>query len=129
MIILYWKVCIGSSALIILFLVYCAFSAYNINAKRESDDPKKKDYAPLSPWLTPATPFVWFARMLILAPWSILFGMFLLTFPFILILFHPLPDDDPIQSAILKVGNGVLKINTWLLTALGLYAKPVRFKV
>jgi len=113
------------SILTILFLSYCAFSAYRINKDRESDDPKKKDFAPLAPWLTPATPFIWMGRMLILAPWSILFGIFLILFPFILIIFHPLPENDPITRFLLKVGNGVLKINTWLLHALGLHTKPI----
>ena len=71
--------------------------------------------------------FIWLGRLIILAPWSIVFGIFLVIFPFILIIFRPLPENDPFQRAILKVGNGVLKLNTKLLLALGLHTKPIRF--
>ena len=109
------------------FLIYCAFFAYREYAQLESDDTEKKDFARLAPWLTPATPFIWLGQMIILAPLSILFGIFLVLFPFILIIFRPLPKDDPVRRFILKVGNGALKINTKLLLALGLHTKPIRF--
>ena len=109
------------------FLIYCGFFAYRINAQLDSDDTEKKDFARLAPWLTPATPFIWLGQMIILAPLSILFGIFLVLFPFILIIFRPLPKDDPVRRFILKVGNGALKINTKLLLALGLHTKPFRF--
>ena len=109
------------------FLIYCAFFAYRMNAQLDSDDTEKKDFAHLAPWLRPATPFIWLGQMIILAPLSILFGIFLVLFPFILIIFRPLPKDDPVRRFILKVGNGVMKINTKLLLALGLHTKPIRF--
>ena len=121
------KVCLGTGALFILFLFYCAYSAYHDNNKRLPDDSDKRDYPRVSLWLTPATPFLWLGRLIILAPWSIVFGIFLVIFPFILIIFRPLPENDPFQRAILKVGNGVLKLNTKLLLALGLHAKPIQF--
>ena len=127
MIFLQWRVCTGISFLFTLFLFYCAITAYRKNLRRESDDPKKKDFSPAAPWLTPITPFFWLGRKILLAPWSILLGIFLIVFPFILFIFHPLPEDDPITRFILKVGNGVLKINTRFLHALGLEAKPIRF--
>ena len=127
MIFLQWRICTGISFLFILFLMYCAFSAYHVNLERDPDDPEKKDFASVSPWLAPATPFLWLGRMIFLAPWSILFGIFLVVFPFILIIFRPLPEDDPITRFVLKVGNGVLNINTRFLHAMGLEAKPVQF--
>jgi hypothetical protein len=123
----YFEVCLGTGVLFILFLFYCALSAYRENAKQHPDDSDKKDYPRASLWLTPATPFLWLGRLIILAPWSIVFGVFLVLFPFILIIFHPLPENTFIQRFILKVGNGVLKLNTRLLLALGLHAKPVQF--
>ena len=127
MVFLQWRVCTGISFLAILFLSYCAFSAYYTNAKRAPDDTEKQDFAPLSPWLTPATPFIWLGRMVILTPWSMVFGIFLIVFPFTLIFFRPLPEDDPIKRFVLKVGNGVLEINTRFLRAMGLHPKPVHF--
>jgi hypothetical protein len=129
MIFIQWKVCMGSGAVFFLFLIYCAFSAYHINADRKADDPEIKDFAPLSPWLTPATPVIWLIRTIVLLPWTIPFGIFLILFPFMLILFRPIPENDPLKRIVIKIGNGVLKLNTKLLTALGLYTKPIRFQV
>lgn len=126
---------IGAIAVIIfiilslLFLIFCAFFAYHHNVGLESDDPKKKDFAPLSPWLSPVTPILWIGRMILLAPWSIPFGIFLIIFPFILIILRPLPKDSAFRRFMLKVGNGVLKINTWLLRVLGVYSNPTQFSV
>lgn len=127
MIFLQWRICTGISLLFILFLFYCAIIAYRKNLRREADDPEKKDFSPSAPWITPITPFLWLGRMIILAPWSIFFGIFLILFPFILFIFRPFPEDDIITRFLLKVGNGVLKINTGFLHAMGLEAKPIRF--
>ena len=123
----YWKVCLGIGIFFILFLFYCAFSAYRVNAKRQPDNPDKKDYPPQSLWIIPVTPFIWLVRLIILAPWSVVFGIFLIAFPFILIIFRPLPENDPVQRAIHKVGNGVLNLNTKLLRAMGFHAKSIQF--
>jgi hypothetical protein len=120
MIFTYWKACSCSCAVILLLLVYSAFSAYHINKERKPDDPERKDFHPLSPWLAPATPFLWLVRYIVLAPWSIPFGIFLIIFPFMLILLRPISPNDPIRRFILKFGNSVLKINTRLLHAMGL---------
>ena len=108
----------------VLLLVYCAYSAYIVNKERKSDDPEKKDYHPLSLWLAPATPFIWLAEFILMAPWSIFFGIFLFFFPLMLILLRPLPETDPVKLFILKFGNGVLKINNRLLRALGIRSQP-----
>lgn len=121
---------LGTIVLVILFLIfliYSAFFAYRTNAERELDDTEKKNFAPASPYITPATPIIWLIQMIILAPWSIFFGAFLILFPFILIVFRPFPKDTQLQRFILKVGNSVLKINTRLLRILGVYTKPIQF--
>ena len=111
--------------LFLVFLTFCAIFAYRYNAKLEHDDPEKKDFARLAPWLSPITPIFWIGRMILLAPLSIPFGMFLILFPFILIIFRPLPDNSASKHFILKVGNKVLKINTSILHAFGLHTKPI----
>ena len=127
MIFIHWKVCSGSCVFVLLFLIYSAFAAYRANEERKSDDPEKRNFHPLSPWLAPATPFLWLARFLVLAPWSIPFGIFLVLFPFLLILLRPVSPSAPFRQFILKFGNGVLKINTKLLHALGLQVpQPIR---
>jgi hypothetical protein len=110
-----------------IFMIFCAFFAYQENTKRAPDDTEKKDFSPIAPWLSPCTPIIWLGKMILLAPWSIPFGIFLILFPFILIIFRPLPDKDPLKLFILKFGNGVLKINTQLLYLLGLDTKPIKF--
>ncbi len=127
MIYYFWPNCLGIALFIILFISFCAFVAYRVNADRQADDTEKKDFSPLSPWLAPITPVAWLVRWIVLAPWSLLFGLFLIIFPFILILFRPLPEDDPIKRLVLKIGDSVLEINTKLLIALGLHSKPIRF--
>jgi len=127
MIFSYGVQCIGLSGILILILTFFAFIAYQINANREDDDSKKMDFSPLSPWITPLTPFLWIGRMIILAPWSIVFGIFLVLFPFILIVFRPLPPDTAFNRFILKVGKGILKINTQFLRLLGLHPRPIQF--
>ena len=115
---------------ILLFYIYLIFSgifAYRKNAQRETDDPEKKDLSPLTPWLTPFTPFIWLGTRMLLAPWTIVFGIFLILFPFILFIFRPIPDDTALKRSILKVGNSVLKINSRFLYALGFHPKPSQF--
>lgn len=111
----------------LLFLIFCAIFAYRKNSDLAPDDPKKKNFSHLAPWLTPITPILWLGEMILLAPWSILFGIFLILFPFILIIFRPLPEDTAFKRSILKVGNGILKINTQILHAIGLHPKPIHF--
>lgn len=120
MILIQWKFCTGSCILILILLTIFAYYAYRVNIKRAADDPKKKDFHPLSPWLSPMTPIIWLGRLIILALWSMFFGVFLILFPFILIVFRPVPPNSPVRRLMLKFGNGVLKINTRLLNALGL---------
>jgi hypothetical protein len=113
-----------SCLLIAFILIYSASAAYIVNKERKSDDPEKKDFHPLSPWLAPAAPFIWLVEFIFLAPWSILFGIFLIFFPFMLIFLRPLPENDPIKRFILKLGNGILKMNNKLLRALGIRSQP-----
>jgi hypothetical protein len=124
MIFIQWKVFLLIFLLILFILIYSAYAAYIVNKERKSDDPEKKDYHPMSPWLAPATPFIWLVEFILMAPWSIFFGIFLILFPFMLILLRPLPEKDPIKLFILKFGNGVLKINNRLLRALGIRSQP-----
>lgn len=124
MIFIQWKVFLIIFLLIFFILIYSAYAAYIVNKERKSDDPEKKDYHPMSPWLAPATPFIWLVEFILMAPWSIFFGIFLILFPFMLILLRPLPEKDPIKLFILKFGNGVLKINNRLLRALGIRSQP-----
>ena len=120
MIFLHWKLFLGSCIFTPIILIWIALFSYRVNSDREPDDPKKKDFHQKSPWLAPLAPIVWLGRYLILAPWSIPFFIFLITFPFVLIIFRPLSPDDPLNRLILKFGNSMLKINTWILNSLGM---------
>ena len=127
MIITQWKFCTCSCILILIFMMYCAYCAYRTNVQRKTDDPAKKDFHQLAPWFTPVTPVIWLARIFILAPWGILFGLFLISFPFLLILIRPVPPDDPFKRFVLKIGNYILVTNTRLLHLLGLRPRSVQF--
>ena len=110
-----------------IFLIFCAIFAYRKNIERESDDLEKKDFVRLSPWLTPVTPILWLDRLILLAPWSIPFGVFPMLFPFILFIFRPLPEKSAFKRFVIKIGNSILKINTKMLSAFGLHAKAIQF--
>ena len=110
-----------------VFMIFCAFIAYQENNKRAPDDHEKKDFSPIAPWLSPCTPVIWLVQMVFLIPWVIPFSIFLILFPFILIIFRPFPKESRLKKAVIKTGNGVLKINTRLLYLLGLHTKPIKF--
>ena len=112
--------CTGGCAIIQIILILSALYAYQVNARKAPDDPKKRVYSPYAPWLAPLTPFLWLGRLIILVPWCIPFGIFLVLFPLLLIVFRPLSPNDPFKRFILKLGNGILKVNTRLLSGLGL---------
>jgi len=119
--------CIGGCAIIQIILILSALYAYQVNARKAPGDPKKRVYSPYAPWLAPLTPLLWLGRLIVLVPWCIPFGIFLVLFPLLLLVFRPLSPNDPLKRFILKLGNGILKVNTSLLNALGLQQpQPIR---
>ena len=123
-----WKFWTISCAVIQVFIIFSAIYAYQTNAKRTSDDPEKKGYPPYAPWLAP---FILPLLALINIPFYILFsltfGLFLILFPFSLLLFRKPFLIKWILKQTLKTGDRILKINTRLLQVVGLSTKPTKF--
>jgi len=130
MIIIQWKFWASGCLFVLIFVVLSALYAYRTNAKRAGDDPEKKDYSPYSPWLAP---FIFPLLVLINVPVFLLsglvFGIFLVLFPFSLLLFRKPFLIKWIRKQMLKVGNMMLKINTSLLRTVGIEPAVWRFQV
>jgi hypothetical protein len=122
MIFLQGKFCMGSCTLIFVCIILSAFYAYSVNARRAADDPEKKEFSPYSLWLTPIIiPLLIFADIFSLILSSLAFGFFLVLFPFALLLFRKPFLIKWILKQAQRVGNKLLKINTELLRAAGIY--------
>ena len=120
------KVCLGSCLFIYVFIIFSGFYAYWVNAKRATDDPQKRDYSPYAPWIAPLTLLILaFVNFLFFIVYSLLFGIFLVIFPFTLLLFRKLFLIKWILKLAQKIGNKLLIINTELLRAAGFYT-PIR---
>lgn len=102
-----------------ILLLYCAFFAYRVNRQREPDDPEKREISFVAVLMAPLTPFFLFAKLITLIPSSIMFGIFLVIFPFLMLLLKPLPGSGLITKLMLKVGDFLLKVNMSLLRDLG----------
>ena len=92
--------------------------------KRKDDDPKKRNYFSLSPWLIPITfPITILVSLFILMAESLLGAAILIIFPISLIFFRKLPETDFFLTKwFLKLGRGLLKFNTEMLRTIGLYS-------
>ena len=103
-----------------IILTLCSIYAYQVNAKRAPDDPEKKNFHPAAPWLAPIVlPPLLLANIVILIVSSLMFSIFLVLFPFALLLFRKPFLIIWIQKQALKVGNWILKINTGVLQVIG----------
>ncbi|MFZ5820688.1 MAG: hypothetical protein ACOYYJ_12385 [Chloroflexota bacterium] len=127
MIFLTWKYCLGSVSFILVFMFASAFYTYHVNAKRDSGDPEKRDYSPHSRWLAPiVVPMLFVINIPFFILGSLVFGIFLVVFPFTLLLFRKPFFIKWIQQLALKVGTALLEIDTELLVMAGLYRPPAR---
>jgi hypothetical protein len=115
--------CMIIQSIIVLSVIY----AYQVNAKRTPDDPEKKEYSLLAILLIPIVwPFLMVLYILFLILSSILFGAFLILFTFALLLFRKPFLIKWILKQAESIGNDLLKINTALLRAIGLYSPPLK---
>jgi hypothetical protein len=120
------KVCLGSCLFIYVFIIFSGFYTYYVNAKRAPDDPQKRDFSPYAPWIAPLTlPILALVNLLFFIVYSLLFGVFLVIFPFTLLLFRKPFLIKWILNLAQKIGNKLLLINTELLRATGFYI-PIR---
>lgn len=110
------------AAIPILLIIGVSLYAFRINAKKAPNDPSKKDYSPYAPWLTPISlPFLLIINVIFFVLSSLVFGIFLVLFPFSLILFRGPFLFKWISKQALKIGNFILKVNTELLRVTGFH--------
>lgn len=115
---------LGSCAIIVIFFIISpSLYAYRVNARKAPDDPSKKDYSPYAPWITPISlPLLVIFNVIFFVLSSLAFGVFLVLFPFALILFRKPFIFKWIREQALKFGNLMLKVNTKLLRIAGFYS-------
>jgi hypothetical protein len=130
MILIQWKLWTTCCVIIQVFIIFSAFYAHRTNAKRAPDDPEKKDFSPYSPWLAPIVfPILILINIPMLILSSLLFSLFLLLFPFALLLFRKPFLITWILKQAQRIGNKILKINTALLRVAGIYTAPIKLQV
>ena len=122
---------LGGCALIpIAFIIIASLYAYRFNARKAPDDPSKRDYSPYAPWIIPISlPLLLIFDVIVFVLSSLTFGVFLVLFPFALILFRRPFIFIWIGKQALKIGNYMLKVNTELLKMVGLHPNFTRYSV
>ena len=129
MILIHWKLWASGCGIVLAFIIFSAFYAYRINARRAPDDPKKKDYFPLAPWLAPfILPPLLMINILFAILSSLAFGFFLVIFPLTLLLFRKPFLIKWILKQAQKVGNLILEIDTELLKTVGFHPTTIKFQ-
>ncbi len=119
--------CATTGLVIVLFLFISARYTYSVNEKKNTADPTKKAFAPLSCWRAPLlVPVFLLINIPAFIVVSLVFGIFLVIFPFTLLLFRKPFFIKWIQQLALKVGTALLEIDTELLAMAGLYQPPAR---
>ena len=99
-----------------LLIFACAGYAYHVNAKRPSDDPKKKDFHPGAIFLAPFTwPFFLFAFIFIFVLRVLVYGLFLILFTIALIAIRKPFLFIWLDSIATHIGNKLLEANTFLI--------------
>lgn len=112
-----------------VILTLCAWYAYQVNAQRPLSDPNKRNYSPYAPWLAPITiPLIVLINVPLFFLGSLLFGVFLVIFPFTLIFFRLQVMIKWISKQAIKIGNWVLKVNTGLLKIAGFPPTAIRLQ-
>ena len=119
---------LGSCATIpIVIIIISSLYAYQVNARKSLDDPSKREYSPYAPWITPVSlPLLLIFNALLFILSSLAFGIFLVLFPFALLLLRKPFLFKWIGKQALKIGNFMLKVNTELLRAAGFHPISTR---
>ncbi len=104
---------------IMLFLFACAGYAYRINARRPTEDPKKRNFHPAAIFVAPITvPVFIFARITLFAIRVLLYGIFLMLFTVGLVVIRKPFLFIWLDKMATKVGTMLLEANTLLIRLL-----------
>src|SRR5258705_6986357 len=102
--------------LLMLLIFVCAGYAYRINAKRTTDDPKKKDLHPGAIFLAPFIwPFFLFAFVFIFVIRVLFYSVFLILFTIALVAIRKPFLFIWLESIATYIGNKLLEANTFLI--------------
>jgi hypothetical protein len=105
--------------IITLILYICAKYAYHVNARRPDDDPQKRDFR--TGYIFPALflwPFFLLAYIAIFALRALLYILFLILFPIILLVLRKPPQAVWLHKIATSIGDKLLEANTFLIKAL-----------
>jgi len=102
---------------ILLSLIFVAFSgvAYRANAKREADDPQKKEFNPAAIPLAPLWPLFILMSILLFIIRVVVHAFFLIFFALALVAFRKPFLLTWLQKMAVKIGNKLLMANTYLI--------------
>jgi hypothetical protein len=102
---------------LLLFAMACAGYAYLVDARRPADDPQKRNYRPLAIVFAPITlPIFIVLSILIFMMRVLLYGVFLILFPFVLIIARKPFLLLWLAKKATSIGNKLLDANTMLIT-------------
>ena len=122
----FWTIC---CVVIQGIIIFSAFYANRVNARRAPDDPEKKDFSPYAPFLAPfVLPPLVIVNVIILLVSSLAFGILLLLFPFALLLFRKPFLIKWLLKQAQRIGNKILMVDTMLLRAVGLYPAKIKLQ-
>ena len=105
---------------ITLILYICTRYAYRVNAQRPDDDPRKRDFRMGASFLTLFTwpPFL-LAYLTVYVLRALVYILFLILFPIILLVFRQPPQPVWLQKIATGIGDKLLEANTFLIKAFG----------
>ena len=106
----------------LLSLILCACAGYvsRVNVNRAADDPRKKETPAILILITPVTwPFLALAWLFRFTVKAVFYGVFLISFTMVLVIYRNSPMPPWLKNAITKVGNKVLEGNSFLISILG----------
>ena len=120
--------CLGSCIITQAIIFFSSLYTYQVNARRAPDDPKKRDYSPYAPWIAPISlPILLIFNAIVFILSSLAFGIFLVIFPFTLLLLREPFIFKWIRKQALRIGHFALKINTELLRLAGFHQTTIRY--
>lgn len=115
-------------SLLLLSLVFFGFAgyAYRVNARRQPDDPLKRDFHPLAIFLAPITwPLFLLTFISLLLVRAVLYGVFLILFTIALLAFRKPFLLIWLDKIATRVGNKLLTANTLLIQIV--FGKPIKY--
>lgn len=99
-----------------LIMIALTGYAYAVNARRQADDPKKKDYNPYAIFIAPiAMPFLLGVAILIFILRALLFAVFIFAFTIALIVIRKPFIFIWLDKIATAIGEPLLEINTYIL--------------